>query len=89
MAVLSNQDRADIFASVMRKERILAQPLDFAGSLSKADLRAAVDAIDQWISDNAAAFNSAIPQPARGALSAAQKASIFSAVVAKRFEKGT
>lgn len=54
----------------------------------KADLRAAVDAIDQWVSDNAASFNSAIPQPARAALTAAQKAELFLFVVRKRFQVG-
>lgn len=52
--------------------------------LSKTDLRAALNAIDQWIEDNATSFNTAIPQPARGALTARQKAALFFYVVQKR-----
>jgi hypothetical protein len=54
--------------------------------LTKADLRAAVDAIDQWADDNAAAFNVAIPLPARTALTAKQKAQLLFYVVRRRFE---
>ncbi|MGE0724205.1 MAG: hypothetical protein AB7O45_07510 [Alphaproteobacteria bacterium] len=82
MAVLSNADRRDVWAEFQRTPE--------AGetfALSKADLRAAVDAIDQWIDDNAPAFNAAIPQPARGALTAWQKARLFSAVLRRRFER--
>jgi hypothetical protein len=56
------------------------------GALTKADLKAAVDAIDAWIDANAASFNQAIPQPARGALTAKQKAWLFFFVVRRRFE---
>jgi dTDP-4-dehydrorhamnose reductase len=54
------------------------------GSVVKADLRAAVDAIDQWADDNASAFNSAIPQPARSSLNSKQKAALLMLVVARR-----
>ena len=59
MAVLSANDRAEIWAKWMRENT------DASGTLTKADLKAAVDAIDQWSEDNTAAFNNAIPQPAR------------------------
>jgi hypothetical protein len=55
-------------------------------SITKAQLRAAVDAADQWADDNASAYNQAIPQPARGALTAAQKARILMFVVRRRYE---
>jgi hypothetical protein len=51
-----------------------------------AELRAAVDAIDQWIDDNASSFNSSIPQPARSSLTAKQKARLLVWVVRRRFE---
>lgn len=54
------------------------------GSLTKAQLKAAIDAIDAWADANAASFNSAIPQPARGALTAKQKARLLMLVVARR-----
>lgn len=61
----------------------------YAQPLTKADIRAAVDAIDQWLTDNAASGNQAIPQPARGGLSAAQKARMQSIIVLKRWGTGT
>lgn len=80
MAALSNADRALCWAEAMRPGGLGA-----TGALSKAELRAAVDAIDQWVDDNASSFNSAIPQPARGTLTAKQKAQILMLVVQRRF----
>lgn len=81
MAVLSDNDRIDSWAEFMR--------LNTEGiGISKADLRAAVNAADDWANSNAASFNSALPQPARGSLSSAQKARLLSLVVRKRYEKG-
>ena len=76
MAVLSNQDRASVWSEYMRNQ---------SAACLKAELRAAVDSIDQWVDDNSASFNSAIPQPARGALTAKQKAAILMYVVSRRF----
>ena len=53
--------------------------------LAKADLRAAVDAVDDFLDANAATINAAIPQPARGALTTKQKALLLMYVVAKRY----
>jgi hypothetical protein len=54
-------------------------------SITKSQLRAAIDATDDWIEANAASYNSAIPQPARGALSTKQKARLFMMVASRRF----
>jgi hypothetical protein len=54
----------------------------------KADLAAAVAAVDQWASDNAASLNAAIPQPARANLTASQKARILRYVIKQRFVSG-
>jgi hypothetical protein len=54
--------------------------------LTKTALRAAVDAVDQWVDDNAAAFNAAIPLPARTVLTPKQKAQLLFYVVRRRFE---
>lgn len=81
MAVLSNADRILVWAEFMR----VLENISSTGAMTKADLRAAVDAIDQWNEDNQAAFNLAIPQPARSLLSAKQKASLQLAVVARRW----
>jgi ATP/maltotriose-dependent transcriptional regulator MalT len=81
MAVLSSENRAEIHAEWMRLN-------DEAISITKADLRAAVDALDNFLESNAAAVNNAIPQPARGALSARQKAWILALVIERRFKVG-
>jgi hypothetical protein len=57
-----------------------AEPAAF----TKADLRAALDATDDWIDDNAAAFNSALPQPFRSQASATQKTLLFCYVAMRR-----
>ena len=54
--------------------------------LSKQELRDAVNAVDDWVDDNAAAFNQALPVDARTALTAAQKAELLMRVVRRRFE---
>jgi hypothetical protein len=81
MAVLSDSDRFEIWAEYMRTN-------SESFTLSKADVRAALNAVDTFLSDNAAALNTAIPQPARGALSTPQKALLLTAVVRKRYLSG-
>jgi len=56
--------------------------------INKVDLRAAVNAIDVWVDSNTTAFNNAIPQPARGALTTKQKANLLLYVVRRRWEVG-
>jgi hypothetical protein len=84
MAVLADADRILAHAELMRRFSADSLPC----SIVKADLRAAVNAIDQFLSDNAAAINSAIPQPARGALSTTQKALILMFVIEHRYLSG-
>lgn len=55
-----------------------------ACGFTKAELRAALDATDDWIDDNAASFNSALPQPFRGAATSAQKTLLFCYVAMRR-----
>lgn len=54
-------------------------------TITKQDLRTAVNDIDQWVDDNASSFNTAISQPARAALTATQKAFLLVKVVERRF----
>lgn len=82
MAILTNPQRQQLWAAFMRK---LSNDRDEL-SLTKPELRAAVDAIDQWIEDNAISLNAAIPLPARTALSTTQKAALFFFVANKRFD---
>ena len=81
MAVLSNGERFIAWADFMRAASDDRDPI----GITKQDLRAAVDAIDGWVDANSAAFNTAIPQPARGSLSAKQKARILMLVVQRRW----
>lgn len=78
MAVLADADRVAVWAQWMR---LNAEDC----SITKADVRAAVDALDSFLDSNAAAINSAIPQPARGALTAGQKARLLAYVALKRW----
>lgn len=88
MAVLPDPDRFDVWADFMRKSQTSITLTSDVTGITKAELRAAVDAVDDWVNTNAAAFNLAIPQPARGALTASQKAALLTYVVAKRYIKG-
>lgn len=88
MATLSQADLKEVWGQVMRQEDITAKLSSAITGLLKADIRAAVDGIDQWISDNSVSFNSAIPQPARGVLTSSQKTAIFCYIATKRFKSG-
>lgn len=81
MPVLTNQGRLAVLASLMRDAE--TGVLD---GLLKANVRAAVDGIDDYLDANAAAMNAAIPQPARGALTSKQKALLFTLVMRERFK---
>lgn len=85
MAVLSDNNRADVWAEFMR----LGDQTGAIGAVVKADIRAAVDALDTFLNTNAAAINSAIPQPARGALTTPQKALLLQLVIQKRYIAGS
>ncbi len=82
MAPLDETARFRVWAQAMREAE-----LGTLAGLTKADLRAAVDALDTWIEDNQAAINLAIPQPARGALTLVQKTLIFCWVAMRRAGK--
>jgi hypothetical protein len=84
MANLSENARIAIWSEIMQELSDAREPV----SIVKADLRAAVNAIDAWLSDNAASLNSAIPQPARGALTTAQKSRLLRLVARRRYEDG-
>jgi hypothetical protein len=80
VAVLPDLDRARIWAWFMRRNTD-------GSAYTKADLRAAVDATDAWIESNAAAFNTALPQPFRGAATAQQKTDLLCWVAQRRAGK--
>ncbi len=84
MATLTDGARREVWAEAMRQLSNDREPI----SITKADLRAAVDALDTFLNSNAAAINTAIPQPARGALTTAQKARLLMYVIRRRYMDG-
>ena len=82
MADLSAADRRNIWANFIRQSSSDRQDL----GLTKTQLRAAVDATDAWVEDNAASYNQALPAAARSALTTAQKTRLLMVVASKRFE---
>lgn len=84
MAEMQDVDRRHVWAEAMQEWSRSGDTV----ALTKADLRAAVDAIDTWLNSNAAGLNAALPQPARGALTTAQKARLLQFVVARRYLTG-
>jgi len=62
MAVLSDSERALATAEFIRDNKTT-----FA-AVTKGDIRAALNALDDFLDTNAATINNAIPQPARGQL---------------------
>ena len=84
MAVLADGDRVECWADWMREVSAGQE----ACGITKVDLRAAVNATDDWINTNAAAYNLAFPLAARANLTAAQKARLLALVIRKRFLAG-
>ena len=82
MAALTTADRQRIWRGLMRYWSARHEPI---GAITKADLQAAVDATDAYIDANAGAFNTALPQPARAQLSAAEKNLLFCTVALLRY----
>lgn len=83
MAVLSDNERGGLSAllqSDSSRERVV-----FSG-LTKADLRAAVNAADDWADTNANSFNAALPVVTRTNLTAKQKARLLLYVIQRRYE---
>jgi hypothetical protein len=80
VAALPEADRVEVTAKLQR----LAQWAAIACGITKADLKAAVDATDTWIDSNQTSFNNALPAAARNTLSQTQKTLLFCYVALKR-----
>jgi hypothetical protein len=76
MAVLDAANRQKVFAHLLRL-------LAWAG-LIKPDVQAAVDATDDWIDANQAAYNAALPLPFRTTATLPQKTILFAMVALRR-----
>jgi hypothetical protein len=83
MANLIDADRKAVWADFMARMK----PENRAGSMTKLDFRAAVDALDTWIADNAATINAVFPTASRNALTNVEKIGVFAYVALKRFGK--
>jgi hypothetical protein len=83
MATLTPEARQECWAEYMRTFHELEHL-----SITKLDLRAAFDACDQWVNDNALAFNQTLPQPARGAMTASQKSRMLTFIAKWRYDRG-
>jgi hypothetical protein len=79
MAVLSDTDRAKIWRGLMRYS-----PFGSVPNVVKTDLRAAVNAADDWVDTNSASFNTALPTAFRNNANATQKSLLLVAVVLMR-----
>lgn len=84
MANLSAAQRAELWAAYMQD---ISEARESC-AITKQQLRAAVDALDAWLDTNASTINAAIPQPARGSLTTAQKARLLSYVIRQRYIVG-
>jgi hypothetical protein len=56
------------------------------GGIGRDGILAAFTATDQWVDDNQASFNAALPEPAKSLMSSRQKVRMFMWVVKKRWE---
>lgn len=74
---MTEQERFDCWADLMRRASI-------PGSVKKTDLRAAVNAADDWCDANQASFVAALPEPFKTASTAAQKRLLLIYVIAAR-----
>ncbi len=82
MATLPDLDRLRIWRGLMRYWSSLREPID---GMAKPDLKAAVDAADNWVDANAASYNAALPLPFRNNATAGQKSLLLVAVVLMRY----
>lgn len=85
MAALSAGDRLLCYSDFVREVGGVRETFN---GVTKADLKAAVNALDDFLVANATAINTAIPQPARASLTAAQKARMLMWVIRYRYVKG-
>ena len=74
--------RTEVWAELMRDFSTNGESI----GVTKPELKAAVDALDDFLDGNAGTINAAIPQPARGTLTVQQKALMLSYVVLKRYK---
>lgn len=83
MAAMITADRVQVGA-LFQADASLRR--DVFGAVTKADVQAAIAAVDDWVVANQASYNSALPLAVRTAFTQAQKAALLLYVVRKRYE---
>lgn len=84
MAALTDAARAELWGEIMSD---LSRSREAVG-IAKDDLRAAANALDDFLVANQAAINNALPAAAKAGLTTPQKARLLMAVVRKRYLTG-
>ena len=82
MPVLSEEKREAIWSKFMNEVP------GTVGNCTKADLKDAVDALDDWITNSAPTLDQGVPEPARSALDPHQKTKLFLLIVEERYAEG-
>ncbi len=81
MATLSELQRVEAWADLMKKWSRDGETV----GIEKAELRAAVDAMDDFFDANTATINNAFPAAAKAGLTTQQKALLLMYVITKRY----
>lgn len=79
---LTTQQRGRLGGDAMAELSREREPIP----LTKAQLAAALAAVDDWVEANTASLNAALPTAARNNLSTRQKARLLAQVVVRRWE---
>lgn len=77
---------ADRTLTGARLQEDCSRARDGLGAVTKADMQAAISAVDDWVVANQASFNTALPVAVRTALTTLQKAKLLLYVVQRRYE---
>jgi len=86
MATMTDNDRIAAWAEYVQG---LSAEIDMSPGTLLTEVRAAINATDQWMDDNAASFNNALPEPFRTWATSRQKTQLLMLVVLRRFNTGS
>jgi len=81
MAALSDADRTEAARAFITRIYVA---LSQTANCNNAQIKAAIDATDDWIDSNATSFNNALPTAFRNNATTAQKTQLFCMVALKR-----
>lgn len=83
--VLTNGQRRELWARFMSNLSAIPESIGDS-TINKHELRDVVDAIDNWIDDNAMSFNNALPEPGKSQMSQKQKYCLFKMILTLKYE---